>query len=255
MVPISEHPIFSIICANRWMAPGDLMHSGDLGVAAYLAGSILEELCEEVPGPTSDIGKVHEVWLAIRSGYEAAGTTNRLSRLERSMFSRKDDFPCFKGKAGETRSLLFILRDICRQWADGSDWHEHRQRCLDCLCGMYSVFMSATMFLTREESRDALSLYDTFLVHYNWLLKRSLTKGQRRYGVYFKFHHLWHIAHQSRWLNPSHTWCYEFEDFMAQVVAAGRACVAGSSMEIIGNKVLQPFLLVLQIEARSFNQL
>ena len=241
MVPISEHPIFSIIGANRWMAPGDLMHSGDLGVCSYVSGSVLEELCDEAPGPCTESGKVWQVWLAIRSGYETARTTNRVNRLERSMFSRRDDFPCFKGKAGETRSLLFILRDICRQWSDGSDWHDHRCRCLDSLCAMYSVLMNASLFPTKDESRDALMLYDNFLLHHNWLLKRSLTHNKRRYGFYFKFHHCWHIVHQSQWLNPCHTWCYEFEDFMSQVVAAGRACVAGSPMEIIGNKVLHNF--------------
>ena len=58
---------------------------------------------------------------------------------------------------------------------------------------------------------------------------------------------MWHICDHAKWLNPAETWGYEFEDFMAQVVGAGRACVAGSSMQIIGRKVMQNYLLVIEL--------
>ena len=70
---------------------------------------------------------------------------------------------------------------------------------------MYSIFMSADMFLTDDEHAAAVSCYDAFLLHYNWMLKASLTKGVLRYGFYFKFHNLWHIVQQSKWINPAST--------------------------------------------------
>ena len=107
--------------------------------------------------------------------------------------------------------------------------------------------------MSGDDSAAALNLYETFLLHYQWLLKGSLTNGVRRYGFYYKFNNMLHIVEQSKWLNPVHTWCYDFEGFMHQVVAAGRACIAGSSMEIIGSKVLQNFLLVFELQARTFS--
>ena len=252
LVPPSSHPIFGIVGASCWHCPGDLMHSGDLGVVQYLTGSILEELCDEWPGPLTQQGRTEHVWRAIKSKYDENQTSNRLGILKKEMFSRRDDFPCLKAKAAESRALLFTLKDICSDINDRSDRDEHRIRCLRGLCTVYSIFKQADLFLSAEDSKSALENYDVFLLHYHWLLKRSLSQGFRRYGLYFKFHNMWHIVEASRWLNPCSTWCYDFEDFQRQVVAAGRACVAGSPMVIIGNKVLQNLLLVLELQARSF---
>ena len=251
-VPISTHPIFSITGASRWHCPGDLMHTGDLGVVQYLIGSILEELADEWPGPLTSIGKVDQIYRAIRSKYDDRQTSNRLSTLKREMFSRRHDFPLLRAKAAESRALLFAVRDICADVFDCSDRDEHRLRCVSALCNVYEILQSGDVIMNSVASQNALNSYEVFLLHYHWLLKRSLCNGIRRYGFYFKFHNMWHILEAARWINPCHTWCYDFEGFMHNVVAAGRACVAGSSMEIIGSKILQNFLLVFELEARSY---
>ena len=89
--------------------------------------------------------------------------------------------------------------------------------------------------------------YELFVLHDNWLLKFALSNNDRRYGIYFKFHALWHIADHAKWLNPCHIWRYEFEDSMGQMVGAAKACLAGTPMHAIGTKVLQNYLLVLEL--------
>ena len=190
------------------------MHTGDLGVVQAFAGRALDELCNEWPGEVAIQSKVNQLWLAIKSKYEENQCNNKLSMLKREMFHRQEDFPILKAKAAESRALLFTLRDICADLHDGSDRDEHRARCFASLTSVYTIFQSADVVLTDAESKSALEHYNTFLLHYNWLLKRSLSQGVRRYGVYYKFHNMWHIVDQSKWLNPIYTWCYDFESFM-----------------------------------------
>ena len=120
------------------------MHSGDLGVVQYLIGSVLDELCDEWPGPLTPVCKMKHLWRAIKSQYSECGTRNRLSILKREMFLRRDDFPLLKANAAESRALLFVVKDICNSMYDGSDRDEHRRRCLDSICEMYSISSEAT---------------------------------------------------------------------------------------------------------------
>ena len=62
-----------------------------------------------------------------------------------------------------------------------------------------------------------------------------------------KHHMLWHIAHMARWINPRAHWCYDFEDFVGDVIVSAKSCIAGTPMTLIGSKVMQFVLLVLQL--------
>ena len=251
MVPVTDHAVSKLVGVTRFHTPGDLMHSGDLGVVQYLAGSVLAELLEEGPWVGREQDRLDQLWCAIRAAYGQTGCSNRLSLLKKEMFLRADDFPCLSAKAAESRSLLGVLRRICHEHHEGSDRDEHRLRALDHLCAMYSAYANGGMFLEPQVAETALHNFELFLLHYNWLLKFSLSKGVRRYGIYFKFHAMWHIADHAKWMNPCHTWCYDFEDFMAQMVGAAKACIAGSPMHLIGSKVLQNYLLVLELTLKA----
>ena len=71
--------------------------------------------------------------------------------------------------------------------------------------------------------------------------------GRKLYHLTFKTHHLWHIADNSRFLNPRFTWCYGAEDFMCVIVTTGRASVAGTPMEGIGSKLIESSCLVMEL--------
>ena len=190
-MPVSDHQIFSITGASHWHCPGDLMHSGDLGVVQYLTASVLDELCEEWPGPLTAQGKADHLWRAIRSQYAEKRTSNRLSILKKEMWERRNDVPCLRAKAAESRALLEVLRDMCLQLHDRSDRDEHRARCMIAICEVYAIFTEGDIFLKEAESRAALCHYETFLLQYQTLLlKMSLYLGARRYGFYFKLNKL-----------------------------------------------------------------
>ena len=107
------------------------------------------------------------------------------------------------------------------------------------------------MFLERGVAQKALMYYERFMLHNNFLLKWSLSRGRRNYTIVFKTHALWHIADQAKFMNPRFLWCYEFETFMGMLVKAAKACVAGTPMLLVGNKVLENWLLVAQLRLRA----
>eukprot|EP00969_Alexandrium_andersonii_P030409 1326228-Alexandrium_andersonii.AAC.1 len=164
--------------------------------------------------------------------------------------SGKKAFPCLKAKAAEARSLLFVMQDVCVALGTPTDKAKHRLAAVASLCAMYRVFLTGPVVLPEEGAKAALEHCEAFLLHYNWLLHSSLHKGDLLYNFTFKFHHLWHISHLSAYLNPVATWCYKYEDFMGKLVQSAKACLAGSPMEIVGNKCMENYLLVLELSFR-----
>ena len=248
--PCSEHPIMSIPGVSRFSVPGDLMHTGDLGVLGYFLGSILAELLVDGPFTGPQAAQLKVIWRLVQDKYQELGVTNRLTNLTKEMFLRQGDFPVLKAKAAESRALLFVLESVCEDLDDGSDRDQHRLRALRSLAEMYRIFMAGPLVIPQHDADRALQCLEYFWGHYSWLLKRALSQGFRLYGLYFKFHALWHIVDHSRFINPKRVWCYEFEDFMHVVVTAAKACIAGSPMKIIGNKVLENWLLVFHLFLR-----
>ena len=59
-----------------------------------------------------------------------------------------------------------------------------------------------------------------------------------------------HTIQNSYWMNPRVTWCYEFESAIGDMVGCAKSCLAGTSMQRIGSKVIDSYLLVVQISLR-----
>ena len=163
------------------------------------------------------------------------------------MFANPGDFSVFSGKAAETNQLLIVMVELCKEVDSGSARDRHRIIALESLATVHKVLKDGGMFLTEDEHKQAVQAYDQHLIHYNWLLKRSLRSGVRNYPITIKTHAMWHIVDMSKWLNPRYVWCYEFEDWVGTITTCAKACVAGSPMELIGAKVMQNYLLVLQL--------
>eukprot|EP00969_Alexandrium_andersonii_P265039 11713659-Alexandrium_andersonii.AAC.1 len=112
---------------------------------------------------------------------------------------------------------------------------------------MYKLVKDAGMFMDPAVSKQAFDAYKMHCLHYHWLLVRALEAGQRNYYISIKTHMVWHILDHSKWMNPRFLWCYDFEDFMGALTTSAKACLAGTSMKGVGCKVLQNYLIVLQL--------
>ena len=150
-------------------------------------------------------------------------------------------------KAAETRSLLFVVRDICDVYNTGSPRDLHRLRCLNALCSIYNCCYENSYIVPLDQAENMLEDCDTFLLHYNWLCKNSMEHGFLCYHVVTKLHMFWHICFHARYINPRFVWAYEFEDLVGSMTTAAKSCMAGTPLRLVGAKVLENFLLVLKL--------
>ena len=182
------------------------------------------------------------------------GGGNRISSLNPSMFAPKSNvnkFASFNGKAAESHALIAPLAEVCRSISDGSEYDQIRLRALDSLETVFRTFRNASMFLTETEYQIAKNALDEHFVYYGYLASKSLEGNRMHYQVITKTHYLWHIVDHSRFLNPRFLWAFDFEDFMGQMVMAAKACLAGSKMSIVGDKVLVNYCLVFDLNVRA----
>ena len=95
------------------------MHTGAGGVLCWFVGSVLWELVFDGPWPGTQEDRLQALWEHIVFTYGHLDSRSRLSRLNISMFYHGDkSFTCFTGKTGDTLELLFVLREICREFND-----------------------------------------------------------------------------------------------------------------------------------------
>ena len=93
-----------------------------------------------------------------------------------------------------------------------------------------------------------------FYVHYAWLLHNSIDNNVRNYPVVTKLHMMYHVVDLAKFMNPRFCWAYEWEHFMNTIVTAAKACLVGSPMTLIGNKVVQNVYVVLDLELKRASQ-
>ena len=246
-IPPSTHPILSIVGITRYHAPGDLMHSGHLGQDSFMLGGVLHELVYDGPFTGFKQQRLDKLWDRITFWYDQLDSGTRLTCLKESMFTNVNDFSVLNCKAAEANQLLIVMCEVCKELNDGSDRDQHRLLAVENLAKVYKILKDSPMFLNHQQYDAALEAYENHLLHYNWLLKRSLRNGFRNYPITIKTHMMWHIVHLSKWLNPRCIWCYEFEDWVGTMTTSAKGCVAGSPMGLIGDKVMQNDLLVLQL--------
>ena len=245
------HSIMNIIGATRYHLVGDLMHTGLLGTDEYMAGSVLYELIHDGPRKTGSVDQRREfIWNLCLEEYERQQTPNRVANLTMSMVQSKNEYPCLSIKAAEMLGFLPVLLAVCRYVHDGSDRDEHRIRALKYMVSVYAILKRNGMFLSDLDAHEALHCIEMHLVHYNWLAQHSVSRSVRAYILQYKHHNLYHLAEYARFFNPIFCWCFQFEDFMQVLKTSARNCIAGTPMAIVGKKIIQNFVLVLELTLR-----
>ncbi len=248
-VPYTGHAITRIPCLSRWHHVGDWMHSANMGVVLYLIGGIFKEivLYEETTGTIDQ--RVDRLWADIDFCYDALGVTNRIASLDKNKFmGSADNFGLMKAKAAEAKELLFSVRLLCQQRGTRDVHGNVRQLALDTLCEMYVIMDRNPRFMARDEALHLFELCDTYLLAYNSLAKDAADMGRLLYNVgFFKLHLAWHMCYYARYMNPRFLACFAFEDFMGRLTASAKACLAATPMSRLGCKVMENYLLVLEL--------
>ena len=243
----TEHPILSITGASRFSFTGDIQHSMNLGTDSYLAGAILGDIVLNAGWTGTKVERTQKLWQLIRDQYDAYGTQIRLATLRETMFLRSGQFAELHAHAVETYNVLLALGSVLVDLDDGSLYHRMRLETCNSLLGLHKIFDEADVFLSAEQSTRALELADRFLLYNNYLCRESLRRGQLLYHMTVKTHLMWHLADQSKFLNPKLTACFEFEHYQGLVKKCAQSAMAGSGLVLVGNKVMEHSLLALHL--------
>ena len=247
---VSDHPVWDLIGVNRWHAPGDLMHTGCLGVLLWLLGSVLWELIFDGPFRGALEARKQRLWALIQAKYNALEIPccYRIADIDLDRFRHAHAFAELRAKAAEARHLLPVMASLCRDLNDGSARDAHRLAALDHINSIYRIICVSSEIIPVDAHARMMQHVDSFLVQYHWLAHHSQNQGILCYHMTSKFHFLWHIIHMSQFLNPRCTWCYVFEHFIGHIIRSAAMCVAGTPMYLIGEKVCINFCITLQFD-------
>ena len=215
---------------------------------AWFLGAVLWELIVDGPFWGNANDRLSFLWGQIQMEYDLQNSQNRLGQLTFSMFYHgSSSFTCLTAKAGESLTLLYVLRSICCEFSTGSLRDRHRIACFECLCYIFDACKNHGARIPLDIAHEMQNRCDGFLLHYHWLAKCSEHRLELNYNFTFKCHFLWHIVYYARYLNPRLSWCYEFEDFVGVMILCAKSCMAGTPLRLVGNNCLENFLLVLQL--------
>ena len=117
---------------------------------------------------------------------------------------------------------------------------------------MYDRVLAMPMVPSDEEAEYVLQEYDNFLLHYNHIATLCMGAGVFNFNMTTKFHELWHILYLGRFLSPRMVWCYSFEDFIGKIKRSAQACVCGTPMQKIPEKVVDNYLRALSIQLEQW---
>ena len=245
--PCTPHVSSELKGFTRFHAPGDLMHTGDLGVVCWLFGAVFWELIYDGPLAGTIGHRLDQLFALIQSVYDELATTSRLGQLKRSMFERAGQFPCLSAKAAEARHLVPVMAIILERLDSGSDRDGHRHAAAKALCDMYEIFYAHGRCLPAGAADRAVACVNAFFEHNTWLMRHATDNARLLYHMVTKTHMLFHIADLSRWMNPRYIWCYSSEAFMKDVVSAARSSIASTPKHLLGSKVVQQSLLAIDL--------
>ena len=106
------------------------------------------------------------------------------------------------------------------------------------------------LMLQQAESVALLASVEDFLLHYHWLTQNALSSGRLLYNYVVKFHFLWHIADNAKWLNPRATWAYSYENFIGKRGLATRSLVHSTVPVRVPAKLVENYLRALYLRLR-----
>ena len=246
------HPLFCLPAVSILNVQADVMHIVCLGVAHHVLGNTMFELCflpKYFPGQTTAQARCDELWRRIADQYRARGTPTQMSNLAIAFFcnmrSPHMDYPVLTSrvKAAETRHLVPIMSTIWANVCDRSGHDAHVLAVLQHLERFYNILDTPGYCMPAADQTSFEQSVAKILRHYRALCLAAVADGVNRWHEVPKFHYLWHIAQQSRVVNPRWSWCYPDEDFMRVVKLIGQKCMDGTATTKVAGKVVEKWLV------------
>lgn len=227
--PPNDHPIWTIPGLTVFCVMFDILHTLDLGVAAHVVGSCLEEFTKDARLGHSQESRMAVVWTRIRELYKEGRVETRLGNLKLSMFrSTTTSFACISAKGNETRHMVPVILKLCEEYHDPENAHHvHRLAAVTYLVRYYGIVSRNEFVLPPEQRLIAQESISEFLKHYVWLSDASVRAGNLTWQQTIKLHYFDHSSDQLMYMNPKKTSTYMFESFVGKLAKVGRAASYG----------------------------
>ena len=222
----SQHPFFGIPGVSTLMVGQDGLHILFCkGVLSYFLGSVLHLWCWRSKGRqlTKPSETLASIFSQVQLIYRELNSPTRCTNLKLSMLTNPDkphaDWAFLKLKGAETKHILKPLALIAENVCAASTLEiDHRiAACLKAMDRLVDILDESDMFLTAEQHSELKAASVLFFGHYSWLRSWAETNERFLFHVTIKFHMLWHLIDDAKFLNPRFYWCFKGEDYVGKV--------------------------------------
>jgi hypothetical protein len=262
--PKSNHLMFKIPGVTSRLVRGDCLHIlWHNGLYGHLLGSILHMMCWSDPISTPQrvqpARRLAIIFEQAQIEYKSQQAPTRLTNLKLSMVcsvkAPHASFPGFHAKAAETKHFAPALLAVCRRVFDpASEVHDKMVKALASVCDLAKLFDAADMYLTTGEFNQALSLAESFLDHYAWLHTWAEEHDRKLFHTGpLKFHTFWHLALNSKYLNPRVHWTFRNEDYVGRISTLTHSISMGVKATKLSLKACYKYRILLHLRLTRAN--
>ena len=251
--PLSSHWFLTIGGVNHFTFAYDFMHCADLRFSAACVANVFYDMVYKHLGGKKP-EKVVMLLDLIHAAYEDLHIKDgRISKLAFSHFSDVDaphqHYPSLMHsaiKAKQAARLTAVCVKLCADWNDDSKYCQWRYKRLKRLNKLYSISEDAGVFCSDQEYADYIRSANGFLRHYTKLIGwsfrlQNVRVWQFQWQQLPKMHFLFHIAEDSRFLNPRVFWAYH-------ATRLASACLSGLQAYQVPNTVCKKYQIGKQLQ-------
>ncbi len=212
----------------------DLLHTGDLGVVSFAAGSLLFDELQELGRGANKTERLRRLNAELRNWNRAHHPKSTINELTEKMVKREGAAPMLRAKAAESRYVLPWLAELARsprfRGKFEQIYYEDRAECMSSLAEFYRSLESSPW--SPEATRDFGSrflkkygeLHDRVRGRVGVQGPRPVIRDELGWRVKPKHHLFQHLIEEQliELGNPREYWTYSDEGLMgaASVMAA-----------------------------------
>ena len=255
-----EHPLFGASWACPRMNAVDPAHTIAKGVAEYALGSLFKDLVynkELAPRGTITqqvdvLNAMLEVW------YNDNNISARVRGIAIKDFVNPDrphqEFPCYAaGSMSKAKALIPFGLHLCEEFL-GSEIAEQRREVFRNLEQITGIIYTGPDHLPEEQWEDLKDCIHRFWRHYSFLNSEARARKALNYHVVYKFHYLWHMGDEAKFINPRVGGCtFADEDFVGKMSTLTQGCLKGRAAIDVIHGVMEQYrrALVMRWSAAS----
>ena len=251
--PLTRHWLLQLKGFSHYSFVYDPMHCMDLGATSHVIANVFYLVFYNFLRG-SNAQKLKELNGLIKEAYDANGVSHdqRIHWLDLKHFVDEDaphqNYPDLQHSAIKARKTRYLAPVAC--WlalkyknADAPDT-KTMYYCLKNLKEMYDIIDRNFLFLSADEHGKLQKCVQNFMLLYVVLAKKAIQKEGRGFFTWSfvpKFHYIFHIAEDAKFLAPRAFWCYAGESQVGKITNIANSCLHGLPAHKISETLCQKY--------------